>query len=175
MAGKLLTKKMHDFLEKQEFLYVGTCGAGGRPLVAPKFLVKVEDDHIYLADFVIGRIWTNLRRNPRVSLAAMNMETLVGYQISGAAHMFGRGKEHLRLVKELQEKEVTLSARRVMEGIVRGKKHKSFEASFPDRVIIFKVKVKEVVRIEPSGTVERKTRPGIFLQVHAGGSGRVRR
>jgi predicted pyridoxine 5'-phosphate oxidase superfamily flavin-nucleotide-binding protein len=143
-------------LTKREFLHVATCDFKGRPNVAPKFLLKVEDNFIYLVDHVIGSTWNNLKLNPKVSLSIMDPETLTGYQINGSVEIIEAGSVYDKLLKEVEEKEISISIERVIAGVHSGKKHKNFEVAFPKRLAMFKVKVEEVVEITSSGKLERQ-------------------
>ena len=156
MVGKLITEEMHQFLKDKAFISIATSDFYGRPNVAPKFLLKFEDDFIYLGDYVIGRTFQNLRNNPKASLSAINLDTLVGYQINGRAKIIERGQEHKKLLMDMHERQIQFSVRRIIEGIQRKKTHTHFEVTFPERVVVFKIKVEEVVEIGPSGKLERK-------------------
>lgn len=152
----LLTEGIRRFLDKKEFINVGTCDSSGRPNVAPKFLVKVEGNNIYLADYVYGRTFINLKTNPRVSLSTVNLDTLIGYQINGIARIISTGIEFKRLMKEMQTKQVKFSASRLIEGLHKETMYKDFEVTLPEKACIVKVKIKEVAEIGKSGKVERK-------------------
>lgn len=150
-----MTEEIKNFLKRREFINVGTCDFQGRPNVVPKFLVKIEKDCVYLADHVFGKTWENLKINPRVSLATVNIDTLVGYQINGKAEIIDKGDEYLKILEDLSKKQIDLSVERVIKSIHSEKKDKSFELVFPERVVIFKVKVTEIVQVWPSGKLER--------------------
>ena len=156
MAEIIITKDIIKFLKDKEFINVGTCDFDGRPNVAPKFLLKIENDYIYLADYIIGRTWRNIKINPKVSLSTMHMGTLTGYQMNGQAEIVTRGVEYKKLVEEYREKQIRFSVARVIEGVRREKKHENFELAFPKKVVIFKIKVEEIVEIIPSGELRRK-------------------
>lgn len=152
----LLTEEMRRFLEKKEFIDVGTCGSLSKPNVAPKFLIKVEGDYIYLADYVFGRTVANLKRNSRVSLSTINLATLTGYQINGIARIISSGLEFKKLMKEMQGRQVRLSASRLIEGLHKETKYKDFEVTLPEKVCVFKIRINEVAEIGKSGKVQRQ-------------------
>ena len=101
MANSLLSEDLLYFFKKKEYVYVGTISSDGRPSVALKFLIKIYKDFFYLADFVFGNTWKNLRLNPGVSLSIVNLEDQTGYQISGSAQLIERGEEYRAIIKEL--------------------------------------------------------------------------
>jgi len=145
-----------EILSKREFVHAATADFDGRPNVAPKFLLKVEDNFIYLADCVIGRTWQNIKINPRVSLSVSDRDTLTGHQINGKVEIIDKGAAYEKLLGELKRQEINLSVERIIEGIQTGTKHKDFELAFPERVIFFKVKVEEVVEIQAAGQLSRQ-------------------
>jgi predicted pyridoxine 5'-phosphate oxidase superfamily flavin-nucleotide-binding protein len=150
------TQDIHNLLKDREFINVATCDFEGRPNVAPKFILKTDATHIVLIDYVIGRTCANLKINPRISLSMMDLETLTGYQFNGVAEIIEKGAEYEKLIHELTLREISLSAKRIIEGIDSGKKHKSFELAFSDRITIFKVLINEFIEILPHGKLRRE-------------------
>ncbi|MDD5084806.1 MAG: pyridoxamine 5'-phosphate oxidase family protein, partial [Candidatus Omnitrophica bacterium] len=112
----MLTPKIIRFLRSRKFISIATCGTDNIPLAAPKLLLRVEPETIYLIDFVMGRIWKNLSINPRVSLSVMDYDELTGYQINGSVEIINEGKLYDELLAELQKKEISLTAERVIDG-----------------------------------------------------------
>ncbi|MDD4183096.1 MAG: pyridoxamine 5'-phosphate oxidase family protein [Candidatus Omnitrophica bacterium] len=155
-VSREIAEKICYFLNKTEFLNIATCDFSGRPNVAPKFLVKVEGTNIYLADYVFGRTFINIKNNPRVSLSAVNLTTLTGYQINGTARIIASGPELKRLIKEMQAKQVKFSASRLIEGLHKETAYKDFEVTLPEKACIFKIKIEEVAEIGRSGKIHRR-------------------
>ena len=156
MTKRLINREIRKSLENKEFINVGTCDFDGRANVAPKFLLKIENDYIYLADYVIGRTWRNLKVNPKISLSTVNMDTLTGYQINGPVEIIDKGSEYKKLVEEFREKRIQLSVARVIEGVRTKEKHSTFQTAFSEKVVLFKIRVEEIVEIVPSGELKRK-------------------
>jgi predicted pyridoxine 5'-phosphate oxidase superfamily flavin-nucleotide-binding protein len=155
----MLFKKAIDFLKQREFINVGTCDFQGRPNVAPKLLLKIEGHVIYLIDYILGktyRTYSNLKLNPRASLAFLDIDTLTGYQINGPAEIIEEGPVYTTLLKELSMKKIELSVKRIIEGVNKEKKHKAFEVALPEKVVIFKIQATEIVEISASGKLERE-------------------
>ena len=84
------------------------------------------------------------------------MDTLTGYQINGTVEIIEQGKEYEKILHEVLERKVSLSTKRIIEGVTRGQKHKNFELGFSDKFVVFKVKIEEVVEIGPSGELKRE-------------------
>ena len=156
MAAKVLTKKIVKFLKTNEFLNIATCSSDMQPNVAPKILLKIDGDCVYLGDYNIDRTWMNIRSNHRVSLSCIDMDTLVGYQLNGVAESIDEGLQQDNLSKLFNKKKLDFSTNRIIEGVRCGKEHRSSEMVFPDRVIVYKIRLEEVIEIQPEGTLERK-------------------
>jgi predicted pyridoxine 5'-phosphate oxidase superfamily flavin-nucleotide-binding protein len=150
------TKKIRELLENREFVSVATCDFKGRPNVAPKFFLKMEQNYLYLIDYVFGTTFTNLKLNPRISISVMDKEAMTGYQLNGSVEIIENGEEYKKVEAELLQREIDLSAKRIIEGVVQGKAHKNFELSLPEKFVVFKFKLEEVVEIGHKGDLKRE-------------------
>jgi hypothetical protein len=79
-----------------------------------------------------------------------------GYRIDGTAQIVDRKAAYGRMLKELQKKEIHLTATRIIEDIHAGEKSSAFEFAFHEHVAIYKVTVHTIAEIGPSGTVTRE-------------------
>ena len=152
----MINKCLKELIESREFISLASCDLDGRPNAAPKFLLKVAGDYLYLVDYIIGRTFSNLQANPRASLSFIDSNTLIGYQINGRVEIIDSGTEYEEIIKELHNKQLDLSIARVIEGVTKGKAHKSYEMAIPEQFVIFKIKMEEVVEMRPSGTLKRE-------------------
>jgi predicted pyridoxine 5'-phosphate oxidase superfamily flavin-nucleotide-binding protein len=152
----MVIKKVSELLRVREFISVATSDSKGMPNAAPKFVLKLENNFIYLVDYVIGRTWENVKVNPRISLSFMDTDTLVGYQINGPVEIIDSGPEYDKILKELLQKKIDLSTKRIIEGVETGKVHGSFEVAIPDKIVILKVRLEEIVEIGTSGELKRQ-------------------
>ena len=151
-----ITIKISGFLKDREFISVATADAKGQPNAAPKLLLKVEHNFIYLIDYTIGKTWENLLVNPSISLAFMDLDTLWGYQFNGKAEIIDKGQEYDKVLGELLQRQIDLSTKRIIEGVARGKAHKSYEVAIPKKFVILKVRVEEITEIGPAGELKRQ-------------------
>jgi len=152
----MLAGKINKLLSSREFVSVASCDFSGRPNVAPKFFLKMENKHIYIIDYVIGTTYKNVKMNPKVSISLMDVDNLTGYQMNGNVEIIDEGAELKKLLVEFQEKEVGLSTMRIIQAIDTGKTHQHFEITLPEQAIVFKVKIEEVVVISSNGQVSRE-------------------
>ncbi len=152
----MLKERIQELLREREFIYVATSDFNHRPNAAPKFLLKIEENCIYLVDHVIGTTFRNLKLNPQTSLSIMDRDTLHGYQVNGTVEMLARGEEYDSMIQELHRKEIQLTTERVIEAVRTGKRNKNFEVAFPKEVVIYKVEIQDIVEISPEGRLNRE-------------------
>lgn len=151
----MLPKELIDLIEKREFVSVATCDFKGRPNAAPKFVLKVESDRIYLVDYTIGTTWKNLKANPRISLSLTDARTLKGYQINGDVHIVTRGKLYDKMRNEMTDKEVRLTTQRIIDEVRGQPTHETFEVLISEKFVIFEVMIDEVVELDIHGGLKR--------------------
>ncbi|HOX09416.1 MAG TPA: pyridoxamine 5'-phosphate oxidase family protein [Candidatus Omnitrophota bacterium] len=152
----MIAKKINELIKDMDFVQMATCDMDGRPNVAPKFFLKAEGGHIYMVDFVIGRTFRNLNINPKASISVVDYKNLTGYQVNGAVEILSEGAEYEKAAKEFLDKEIRLSTKRIVEGVKKGERHNSFEAAFPNRIVVFKVSIDEAVEICPGGELKKE-------------------
>ncbi len=152
----MLTKTVNDFLKTRVFVSVATCDLQGHPSAAPKLILRIEGNFIYLVDYALSKTYDNLKCNPRISLSFSNSDNLKGYQVNGSVELIEAGRVYEEFSVELNQKEVSLSTDRIIKGINTGKHHENFEVAVPKRFVIFKVKIEEVVEILYGGGLKRE-------------------
>jgi uncharacterized pyridoxamine 5'-phosphate oxidase family protein len=151
-----MLKKIKDLLKSREFISVATCDLNYKPNAASKFLLKLEDKFLYLADHVFGRTFKNLKDNPQVSISFADTNTLYGYQINGKAQILESGAEYDKIIKEMRQKQIDSSAKRIIEGVTSGKTHGGFTISLPDKLVIFKVCIVEAIEVGSTGQLKKE-------------------
>ena len=152
-----MLKKINRLLQDRDFVNVATCDLSNRPNAAPKFFLKLEDNTMYLIDYTRGRTFDNLQINPLASLSFTDLDSLHGYQLNGEAEIITAGDMYDRICEELVQREIDLSTKRIIEGVTREKGHGNFEVALPDKFVVFKIAIKEVVEIGPAGGLKRET------------------
>ena len=156
MPNILITEKLKKFLLTKEFVSAGTSDLSGQPNAVPKYIIKIDSSLIYLADYVIGKTFQNLKVNPKISLSTIDMKTLEGWRINGTVRMMTRGAQYKMLSKTMIDLEVHNTARRVIEDVQGVQKHNVYEVSFPKKVVILKVKCEKVTKIGITGKLQSK-------------------
>ena len=153
----LLTEEIIQFLENRYFLHVASSDLNGRPTVAPKPILKIQDNCIYLADYLRGKTYQNLKENPFVCLSTLDITTIIGYVLHGTCTIIEKNnKEYNNLVKELKEKQLNFATQSIIQA-VRGSEHReSFDMINIKAVSFFKITLEEVVKVETSGDLQRE-------------------
>jgi len=154
--ANLIDEGVRKILNKISFLDIGSSSQDAIPNVAPKLLLKVDGDEIYLVDYIMGKTYDNLQSNCRVSLSAIDVDSLLGYQINGKAYIVDGGLDYQKLFQEYQEKQIQSSVSRIIDGVRREKLNQNIEMIFPEKVVFIKVFVEEIVEIIPSGQLKRR-------------------
>ncbi|OIO35243.1 MAG: hypothetical protein AUJ74_07315 [Candidatus Omnitrophica bacterium CG1_02_44_16] len=144
------------FLAKGKFVNVATCSDERMPNVAPKLIAKTEKNIIYLIDYVIGKTYSNLKENPRVSLSFINDRTLTGYQMNGSVDILEFGEEFEKFIEEFQKIKTDFTVERILLNVRTGEKAIPLDLSLPDQFAILKVKVIEIVEIGSSGSLKSR-------------------
>lgn len=151
----MFSKELAGLLANREFINVATCDFKGKPNAAPKFLLKVEGARIYLVDYTIGATWRNLKANPRISMSLIDVPKLKGYQLNGAVKIISKGKFYDKMHKEMVEKEISLTARHIIDELRGHNVHEVFEVLISEKFVIFEVYVDEVVEMDIQGELKR--------------------
>ncbi|MDD5019404.1 MAG: pyridoxamine 5'-phosphate oxidase family protein [Candidatus Omnitrophica bacterium] len=144
------------FLSKGKFVDVATCNEERMPNVAPKLIAKVEHNVIYLVDYVMGTTYSNLKTNPRVSLSFVDERSLTGYQLNGAVTIVGSGEEFDRLAEEFQQIKTNFTVERILYNVRTGEKASPLDIVLPEKFVILKAKVFEIVEISSTGGLKSK-------------------
>jgi len=143
-------------LKTREFIAVATADKEGKPNSAPKLLLKIDGRTVYFIDYSMGRTADNLKVNPAVAMSIIDTTSLLGYRLSGPVEIIEKGKIYDDCLKELREKEIRLSAERIVKGVQGSKPHKDFELGIPERFLVYKIKIKEGCEISPRGVIKRE-------------------
>lgn len=156
MSPLNIVEKLEKLFKGVKFVTIATCDLYNNPNASPKYLLKVINKDLYIVDYLMGKTWDNLKVNPKVSLSAIDTFALLGYRLNGIAEIIPEGsKAYEELKAELKKKALSSSVERILEAVRHGKKHQNFEVNFPERVGIFRVNVKELTEIEPTGKMTK--------------------
>jgi predicted pyridoxine 5'-phosphate oxidase superfamily flavin-nucleotide-binding protein len=151
-----MLQRISDYIKAKEFISVATCDFKGRPNAAPKFVLKIQGNFLYLIDYTIGKTWENIRINPKVSLSFVEQNNLNCYQLNGSVEIIDGGGEYENIQDEVLNKQISLSTKRIIEGVLAGKSHGNYEVAIPEKFVVFKVRIEEIVEIGAKGEINRE-------------------
>jgi predicted pyridoxine 5'-phosphate oxidase superfamily flavin-nucleotide-binding protein len=99
----ILTQEMKDLIESQKVCFVATSDQKGRTNVSPKGSIYVVDDEtLAFADLYSQKTRANLKVNPNIALAVVDLKALKGYQFKGKAELLEEGNIYNDVVCYLQ-------------------------------------------------------------------------
>jgi general stress protein 26 len=153
----LIPHNIRRLLEKADFINVATCALSRQPSAAFKFILKIEGNDIYLADFAKARTWRNVKQNPRASLSIIDNDILIDYQLNGKVEIIQEGSFFEKLDQELDKKEVTFATKRVIESVRRQKKYAA-EVPLAKKIVILKIAINEVRELGPAAELKLSER-----------------
>ena len=71
------------FLERQGFVIVSTIDSTAFPHTSCKGMLKIEGARVYLMDLYRSDTYQNLKKNPLMSITAVNEDQYIGYCLKG--------------------------------------------------------------------------------------------
>ena len=129
---------------KQLFVFVATSDLKGNPNVASKFLLKSEDNFLYIIDFPVWKTWKNIKINPKICISFTNEETLKCYKIDGIVEIIEKGQVHKNITKEINKEIIKVISHRIAEELRSEKKHIIPFSNVSKKFVLYKVKAKNV-------------------------------
>jgi predicted pyridoxine 5'-phosphate oxidase superfamily flavin-nucleotide-binding protein len=118
-----LTQEMKDLIETQKISFVATADSNGKANVSPKGSIYVVDDEtLAFADLYSRKTRANLRGNPQIAVAVVDLKAMKGYQFKGKAELLEEGNIYNDVVCYLR----------------------TFPMKLPDPEYVVKIKVEEI-------------------------------
>ncbi|UCC95708.1 MAG: pyridoxamine 5'-phosphate oxidase family protein [Candidatus Omnitrophota bacterium] len=148
---KPLSADIINFLQGQEFVIVSTLDSQGKIHCAAKGIVDIDSrGKIYLIDLYQAHTYTNLQKDPRISITAVNGHQFIGYTLKGRAKISQRAKIGRDMVEEWQKRVVQRISQRVIRDVRADKKSPHHpEAKFPLPEYLIEVEVEDIVDLTP--------------------------
>ena len=140
-----------DFFQSQSFVIVSTIDKKGNPHSSCKGIVRInKNGSIYLFDLYQGKTFDNLKRNPRISITAVDEHKFNGYCLKGKAKIINTDRLSPQTIKTWDEKITGRISRRIIKNIHGQKGHPRHpEAHLPRPQYLIVIKVEEVVDLTP--------------------------
>ena len=139
-------------LDKQHFVIVSSVDQKGSVDSAAKGIIEVDPKgRICVLDLYRGRTYRNIKKNPRVTLTAIDERRFRGYSIKGKARIMSDGALPKRKLSVWQDKIAKRIARRLIKHVKEETPdHEDIpEARFPLPKHIIEIDVLDIIDIAP--------------------------
>lgn len=148
---KRLTDEIIRFFQNQGFVIVSTMDGNGRIHNSCKGVVKLESKGlVYLLDLYRQRTYANLKRNPHISITAVDEHKFIGYCLKGKAKIIPEEKIMPSLIKAWEERITNRLTSRVLRNIRGEKGHlRHPEALLPKQEYMIVMKAEEIIDLVP--------------------------
>ena len=141
-----------DFLERQGFVIVSTIDSSAFPHTSCKGMIKVEGDKVYLMDLYRSDTYHNLKKNPLMSITAVNDYQYQGYCLKGRGEIVSKEEIPPDLLKKWKDKKTGRTTSRIIKNIRAEKRNDIHpEAIFPEPSHLIIMKVEEIVDLARYG------------------------
>jgi len=155
-----IDKDIIKFFEKQDTVIVSTIDSAGRIHCSVKGIISAEsNEYIFLIDLYLYRTFRNLKKNPVISITALDEHLFKGYTLQGEAEIIHRDKMHESVFEEWERRVVLRISKRVARNVSRGiKADTHHEAHLPVHPqYLIKVSVKNIIDLKPPSTERIKS------------------
>lgn len=148
---KRLSDEIIRFFQNQSFAIVSTVDGNGRIHNSCKGIVKLESKGlVYLLDLYRQRTHENLKRNPHISITAVDEHKFTGYCLKGKAKIIPEEKIAPSLIRAWEERIAGRLTARVLRNIRGEKGHSRHpEALLPEQEYMIAMKTEEIIDLVP--------------------------
>ncbi|MDD5252552.1 MAG: pyridoxamine 5'-phosphate oxidase family protein [Candidatus Omnitrophota bacterium] len=140
-----------DFLSIQGFVIVSSIDKNGFPHISCKDIVKIDaSGEVYLIDVHQGLTVENIRRNPQVSISAVDEPKFMGYCLKGRAVVIPEHKINQEFIKAWEDNITSRLSKRLLYNLTQDKPrghHPEAKLPRPKHLII--ITVEEIVDLTP--------------------------
>lgn len=138
-------------MHNQGCVIVSTLDADGTPHSACKGIVKIDKGgKIYLLDLYRQKTYANLKRNPHISITAIDEHKFKGYCLKGKARTLSAVKFDPTIIKAWEDRITSRLTQRVLKNMREEKGHPRHpEALLPNPQYLIVMEVEEIIDLTP--------------------------
>ena len=153
-----LSKEVIYVFKKQGFVIVSTLDLNGGIHCAAKGIVGMDQGgRVYIIDLYKNKTFNNLKKNPIVSITAVDEETFTGYTLKGKAKIVDREEIKNHIIESWENKVIQRVSKRVIGDIKKEIKSLHHpEAIFPQPQYLIEVDVESVIDLTPKHLKRKK-------------------
>ena len=142
-----------DFLNAQNFVIVSSLDKNGFPHSSCKNIVKINPvGEVYLIDVYSGITGENIKRNPQVSISAVDEHKFVGFCLKGKARVLPDDHISQEIIKSWEDNITSRLTQRLLRNLTQDKSHNHHpEASLPKPKHLIIIEVEEIIDLAPHG------------------------
>jgi general stress protein 26 len=154
---KKLPQAVIQFFQNQGFVIVSTVGDDGIPHNSCKGILKISSDgQVYLLDLYKAQTYKNLKRNPKISITAVDEHQFKGYSLKGKAKILLGDKLSSDIIKLWDDRITGRVTKRIMRNIreEKGLTHHA-EVLLPQPEYMIVMEPEEIIELTPSNLRQR--------------------
>ena len=140
-----------DFFSTQGFVIVSSIDKNGFPHISCKDIIKIDArGEVYLIDVHHGLTVENIRRNPQVSISAVDEPKFMGYCLKGRAVVIPEHKINQDFIQAWEDNITSRLSKRLLYNLAQDKPrghHPEAKLPRPKHLII--ITVEKIVDLTP--------------------------
>lgn len=148
---KKIAREVIQFLERQGFVLVSTIDRQGIPYSSCKGIIEIDKKGlVYLLDLYRGSTYANLKKNPQMSITAVDEHSFRGYCLKGRAKTLTEEGFSPQLIKAWEERLTSRLTTRLLKNIRQEKsqlKHPELLLPSPKYMIV--MYVEKIIDLTP--------------------------
>ena len=146
-----LNEEVIRFLQNQSFVIISTVDGKGRPHTACKGIVEINSKgEVYLLDLYLANTYRNLKKDPYLSITAVDEHRFCGYCLKGKARIINQEDISPEIMKAWEDKVTSRITQRVLKNILDKKGHPEHpEAAFPKPKYMIVVEIDSIEDLTP--------------------------
>jgi len=148
---KGLNSEIIQFFHNQGYVIVSTIDRDGFSHTACKGIVDIKrNGRVYILDLYKANTYENLKRNPRISITAVDEHKFMGYCLKGKAKLINEGELKIHFIKAWEKRITVRLTRRLLKNIHEEKGHARHpEILLPKPEYLIAMEVEDVVDLTP--------------------------
>ena len=150
---KHIPEAIADFLQLQGFVIISSIDKDGFPHNSCKGIVKIDKHagEIYLIDVYHGLTCRNIKRQPKISVSAVDEHKFMGYCLKGKARVMPDDNISQEIIKSWEDNITSRLAKRLLKNLAEEQSRSHHpEASLPAPKHLISVTVEEIVDLAPN-------------------------
>ncbi len=146
-----LSSDIISLFEKQGFVIVSTLDAKGNIHCVAKGIVSIKKEgKVFLVDIYQASTFNNLKRNPTVTITAIDEHQFSGYALKGKGYLIGRDGIKAHVLKKWEEMVTKRVSNRLIKNLKEDKKTSHHpESLFPQPKNLIEIDVEEIIDLTP--------------------------